>query len=380
MDWTPGAASPAALRKMFAWIRRCTTEHAACKSVGLSSPLPTRVVDVGDPTNIKLIESSCMTGRYLCLSHCWGEHQPLRTLTSNYADHLSNIPWSRIPETFQDAITLARKLGFSYIWIDSLCIVQDDAADWEVEALKMMDIYQNCFLTIAATSSPTSNTGLFLETQIPAEVSGMTEQGDVCAYHLRPSVQHFPRSQIPGDFFQRWPLLTRAWVLQERLLAPRVLHVARPELFWECRSCIDCECTQPGNPPPLNIGPLTTLKPNYWPTANDPTKVFTTQHWWTLVELYTSLKLSFRSDTLPALSGLVKHIITTSSAPAPDVAEHEPSPPPNPHLGASTSYLAGLWRPTLLVDLLWKNNHEYIRHEPVWGPLPYIAPSWSWAS
>ncbi|KAK0740116.1 heterokaryon incompatibility protein-domain-containing protein [Schizothecium vesticola] len=282
---------------MFAWIRRCTTEHAACRSVGLSSPLPTRVVDVSDPTNVKLIESSGMTGRYLCLSHCWGEHQPLRTLTSNYADHLSSIPWSKTPETFQDAITLARKLGFSNIWIDSLCIVQDDAADWEAEAQKMMDIYQNCFLTIAGTSSPSSNTGLFLETQIPAE---------------------------------RWPLLTRAWVLQERLLAPRVIHVARPELFWECRSCIDCECTQPTNPPPLNTGPLTTLKPNYWSTANDPTKPFTTQHWWALVELYTSLKLSFRSDTFPALSGLVKHIIATSSAsaPAPDVAEHEASPPP----------------------------------------------------
>lgn len=372
MEWTPGPASPAALSKMSAWIRRCTTEHTACGSVGLSSPLPTRVVDVSDPTNVKLIESSGMTGRYLCLSHCWGEHQPLRTLTSNYADHLSSIPWSKIPETFQDAITLTRKLGFSYIWIDSLCIVQDDAADWEAEARKMMDIYQNCFLTIAGTSSPSSNTGLFLETQIPAEISGTTEQGDAYTYHLRPSVQHFSHSNMPGVFLQRWPLLTRAWVLQERLLAPRVIHVARPELFWECRACIDCECTSPTNPPPLNIGPLTNLKPNYWATANDPTKTFTTQHWWALVELYTSLKLSFRSDTFPALSGLVKHIIASSSAP-----EHEAS---SPALYTPASYLAGLWRPTLPVDLLWKNNNEYIRHSPIPGPQPYLAPSWSWAS
>lgn len=372
MEWTPGPASPAALSKISSWIHRCTTEHAACRTAGLSSPLPTRVVDVSDPANVKLIESSGMTDRYLCLSHCWGEHQPLRTLTSNYADHLSSIPWSQIPETFQDAITLTRKLGFSYIWIDSLCIVQDDAADWEAEAQKMMDIYQNCFLTIAGTSSPSSNTGLFLETQIPAEVSGTTEQGDAYTYHLRPSVQHFLHSTIPSAFTQRWPLLTRAWVLQERLLAPRVIHVARPELFWECRACVDCECTSPTNPPPLSSGPLTALKPNYWSTANDPTKPFTTQHWWALVELYTSLKLSFRSDTFPALSGLVKHIIATSSA-----HEHEASPPA---LYTPTTYLAGLWRPTLPVDLLWKNNHEYIRHEPVRGPQPYLAPSWSWAS
>lgn len=374
MDWTPGPASPAALSKMSAWIRRCTTEHAACGSVGLSSPLPTRVVDVSDPTNVKLIEASGMTGRYLCLSHCWGEHQPLRTLTSNYVDHLSSIPWSQIPETFQDAITLTRTLGFSYIWIDSLCIVQDDAADWEAEAQKMMDIYQNCFLTIAATSSPSSDTGLFLETQIPAEVSGTTDQGDAYAYHLRPSVQHFPHASMPSVFTQRWPLLTRAWVLQERLLAPRVIHVARPELFWECRACIDCECTEPTNPPPLSIGPLTNLKHSYWSTATDPTKPFTTQHWWAIVELYTSLKLSFRSDTFPALSGLVRHIIATSSA-------HDASPPPSPtNLYTPTTYLAGLWRPTLPVDLLWKNNHEHIRHPPIPGPLPYLAPSWSWAS
>ncbi|KAK4446953.1 heterokaryon incompatibility protein-domain-containing protein, partial [Podospora aff. communis PSN243] len=350
---------------MLAWIRRCTTKHRdACGSVGLSAQLPTRVLDIGDAQNnsIKLIESSGTTGRYLCLSHCWGDHQPLRTLQSNYTSHLSNIPWSSIPSTFQDAITLTRKLGFSHLWIDSLCIIQDSPSDWAAESRKMMSIYQNCFLTIAATSSPSSNTGLFLDVQTPAEISGLTSTGDAYAYHIRPSVQHFTRSKIFSDFDNRWPLLTRAWVLQERLLAPRVVHVAKPELFWECRACIDCECTTPGNPPPLDIGPLTTLKPDYWASITDA-NTFTYQHWWAIVEQYTSLRLSFKSDTFPALSGLVEHILSASQSAFPQ-----------------GSYLSGLFTTNMPLDLLWRNNHAYIRHVPEMGPRPFVAPSWSWAS
>lgn len=64
------------------------------------------------------------------------------------------IPWDKLPSTFQDAITVTRRLGIAYIWIDSLCIVQDDAQDWEREAAKMALIFESAYLTIAATAAP----------------------------------------------------------------------------------------------------------------------------------------------------------------------------------------------------------------------------------
>jgi hypothetical protein len=97
-------------------------------------------------------------GQYAALSHCWGGSQPLRTLTENLDDMKTGIEWICLPNTFQDGITVACRLKILYIWIDSLCIIQDSKEDWEIESSKMWAYYNNAYITISASSSPNSLT------------------------------------------------------------------------------------------------------------------------------------------------------------------------------------------------------------------------------
>ncbi|KAK5661625.1 hypothetical protein OQA88_9725 [Cercophora sp. LCS_1] len=123
------------------WVELCTSQHESCWPTGFDDPpLPTRVLNVSD-TKVALIESQGGTGRYIALTHCWGGSQPLITARESLAARRANIDWDSLPETFQDAILVTRALGISYIWINSLCIIQNDAADWEVQSASMADIY-----------------------------------------------------------------------------------------------------------------------------------------------------------------------------------------------------------------------------------------------
>lgn len=137
--------------------------------------LPSRFIDVGsrdgrkDPRLVSSTEVSNKE-RYTTLSHCWGaspDNMPLRTTHATKAAHMVSIPMRTLPKTFRDAIDVTRALNVRYIWIDSLCIVQDDLEDWEQEAAKMASIYEGSFLTIAAADSPNSNGGLFLDSTTP---------------------------------------------------------------------------------------------------------------------------------------------------------------------------------------------------------------------
>ncbi len=117
------------------WIKECDIGH----SCGSQNPsrLPKRCLDL-DPENesmIKLIDSEGQQGRYVALSHVWGGMLPIRTTTANIKAHQEGILLSALPRMFQDAIKVTRALGIRYIWIDSLCIIQDSKSDWEIEAV-----------------------------------------------------------------------------------------------------------------------------------------------------------------------------------------------------------------------------------------------------
>jgi hypothetical protein len=162
------------LDKLDTWLKACDTTHTQCKDpFGLEAALPTRLIDLGilpecvelvseisswretfDRGSCKLIESDADNGEpYLALSYCLGKGLPLTTIRANLKKHMQEggIPFSEVPRTLQDAFFLVRYLGFRYIWVDCICIVQDDKADWQREAARMGDIYSNAYLTIAAT-------------------------------------------------------------------------------------------------------------------------------------------------------------------------------------------------------------------------------------
>jgi hypothetical protein len=147
------------------WIQDCETTHGQCGS-GRDVSLPKRCLDLkptstSDGSAIQLVETSGSTGTYACLSHCWGKDKLITTTSQTIVCHLNSIPIAVLPKTFGDAVTLTRNLGLRYLWIDSLCIIQDSAEDWQIESSKMADIYHNSFLTIAGISSPDSRGGCF---------------------------------------------------------------------------------------------------------------------------------------------------------------------------------------------------------------------------
>jgi Heterokaryon incompatibility protein (HET) len=212
------------------WIKDCA-QHQRCKITG-DQQLPTRILDVGRSRSDEIVlrETVNQNGRYLCLSYCWGGEKFINTTRENIESHKKRIPWAMMPRTFQDAVEIARELEINYIWIDALCIVQDDRQDWEREAAKMAAIYHNSFLTIAATAAASPMAGLFC-THAQINISSVSVQ----------LVHHFPNSPT-DDTSNRFPLLGRAWTYQERMLAPRVLHFGQKEIVWECFNTRRCEC------------------------------------------------------------------------------------------------------------------------------------------
>lgn len=137
------------------WLYECTFEHPACPSPS-PTPLPKRVLGVGAGGAgfiLKLVETQGQHAQYAALSHCWGRARTFQTEQSTSEAREESIGWHALPKTFQDAVTTTRNLGLHYIWIDSLCIIQDVRADWETESACMSSIYENSLLTIAATSS-----------------------------------------------------------------------------------------------------------------------------------------------------------------------------------------------------------------------------------
>ncbi|KAK0613663.1 heterokaryon incompatibility protein-domain-containing protein, partial [Immersiella caudata] len=145
------------------WVDSCNKSHHKCKTA--RPGLPKRVLDVGTPTGggvIRLCRSESAPSndkRYVALSHCWGATPLPKTLTSNVEERREGIEFSHLPRSFQDAVTVTRSIGIRYLWIDSLCIIQDDQTDWQVELSRMADIYNNANLVIAASQAVDSTVG-----------------------------------------------------------------------------------------------------------------------------------------------------------------------------------------------------------------------------
>jgi hypothetical protein len=243
MKTLPTISGNTASEESMAWVRRlldnCIKSHSSCSQQHVPN-LPTRVLEIGSddtkPT-FRLLCSPSTKARYACLSHCWGNSRAIVTEKATLETYTQGISWDMLPETFQEAVLIARKLGLQYLWVDSLCIIQDDIQDWRKESAQMASIYQNSCITIAATKSPNDSGGCF-STKSPYhsdyQLSLRGRQSDI---YVREKILHF------GDPHCSSPLLKRAWVYQERLLAPRMLHFCEKEIVWECQQLTRCECS-----------------------------------------------------------------------------------------------------------------------------------------
>lgn len=350
-------------------MNQCDRHHNCLPSNSEDRKLPSRLVHLGiDDSEIRIVETrdNSSVGRYACLSHCWGRPELMetfKTTSQNYSNRLQSIPSSQIPRTFGEAFTVTRALGIGYIWIDSICIIQDDLADWTTEAANMHLIYENSHITIGATSSHGPDGGLNLDhstdifRQSGTASSGATfsVMGRVHPRHPNDRLlePHSPDRSINGHCTYQRPLMYRAWALQERLLSPRFLHFTSQEMIWECKTDILCECGS------SKSGRCRSTKQAFHKSLDSPEDISKT--WHTVVEAYSNLDLTEESDKLHALSGLASKVAAARQL---DVDSH---------------YLAGLWGDSIYHDLLWKVSSGS-KELPRRRAANWRAPTWSWAS
>lgn len=311
---------------------------------------------------------------YAALSYCWGTTPQLeKTTTQNLARHLDHIPLTALPNTITDAIRLCHKLGFRYIWVDALCIVQDDRADWAREAATMCDVYGNAALTLV-----TSLVGDSSESFLEARREGALSPEPAAAIPFTD-----PESGLPGslwlydDLFAdgAWVLendwadissrardpsawLGRAWCFQEWILSPRLLHV-HEQTLWDCFGGYASEVSG------RHVGPTPLRRslrarggpPGAAGSPGDAGRRAVTATWAEIVAEFTARAITRESDRLPALAGLAAAYARAT--------------------GRGT-YLAGLWLEDLPAELLWRRAGEVRGDEP--GGAAHGAPSFSWVS
>ena len=221
------------------WLTRQTQSRHWLTRQTQSQHWPTRVVFVGGPDPNKLILQEQVSGEdYLVLSHCWGnptdeDRKRFCTTLENYHDRKEGFSYNDLPKTFQDAVRVTRELDKKYLWIDSLCIIQDNKEDWKREAKRMEHVFASAYCTIAASSASNWRDG-FLERNLSPQYfqiqSSSRRQVYVCD-----NMHDYSKDMDES------PLNKRAWVLQERALSRRTIHFSAKQTYWECAEGVLCE-------------------------------------------------------------------------------------------------------------------------------------------
>ncbi|OCK75066.1 HET-domain-containing protein [Lepidopterella palustris CBS 459.81] len=338
------------------WMSKCERKHSACFRV--NAPLPTRVIDVGDATSetLRLVETEEMgdkVGKYAALSHCWGTCRAFLTQRANLGDRKRGFTMTDLPATFRDAVRVARSLGIQYLWIDSLCILQDDLNDWEIESAKMAGVYENATLVVAAVNAADDGEGFLKERKrhyLPVNIRSAS--GRMARIFIQPAVTR--DTSYP-------PLHNRAWTLQESYLGTRKIFFNSFDLQWECRQAMWYELGKENR----RVGnSLQDVLPKRLENGG-----ISYHGWYVTVQNYTARAITYESDKFPALSALAQR-----------VAQH-----------SKDTYLAGIWERDIARGLLWcrEVRRKFRRNESSapfsnTGRKPqravYLAPSWSWAS
>ncbi|KAM5385667.1 hypothetical protein ACJZ2D_000866 [Fusarium nematophilum] len=366
------AGSTLAFQVARVWLENCKTltEHAVCqeaqhKGSDQIGPLPTRVLDLAgdDP---RLVEGKGIDAPYSALSYCKGDlgHTVLTT-RANMSERMKRIATDSLPPLIQDAIQAARTLGHQYLWVDALCIIQDDNEDWDQQVSRMNDIYSNADLTISSLVATDCHEPLFQPRSPrvcrpvplnlwwpkrfrPAWVPGYAHQVAV-----RPCS---PSSQKPD---RQAPVLSQGWTLQEQLLSTRILYFGEGMLKWECAHCYIAEedLNSPGEDWGYTVNwrrsARCALKDAHPPSDGswnssppDPYNVWKRQ-----LEEFSGRALSNQEDRIPAFLGVCKSL----------------------EEGLGSEFIGGIGKgDRMLESLCWKVNKPVIEE--------LRRPSWSWAS
>jgi hypothetical protein len=329
------------------WLQQCRTSHPHCKTGTSQTFKPTRLIDVGSNASpqLRLRNGTQCSGPYATLSYCWGKSQHNLTTKSTLQASMIGLDISALCKTMQDAIIVTRNLQLNYLWIDALCIVQDDPGDWECEALSMSEIYDQSAITLAATSSSDSDGGLFFPRPTGPSAQLLWSFSDGSPPE-RVNFRSCNRRRF-DSLVGKGPLNKRSWAFQERYLSRRVVHFTTDRLYWECDEITIEE----------GLGSLPTFHRSIVRSVRNAIRLSEgidtfDEKWRDIVQLYTMTHLTCKTDRLPALAGLAKLWARTST----------------------DRYIAGSWQKNLLFYLVWtarvRCEHTAIQQRP----------SWSWAS
>lgn len=244
-----GSGSDRTFNRIRSWLRDCE-EHSVCsewQSINqVPKAPPTRLIDVEDMPLLCEDDLQNRECQYMTLSHCWGRSASFQLRRYNLLQCKDHLLWEDLPETFKDAIFTTSVLGIRYLWIDALCIIQDSEEGWIHEASLMDQVYSNSYLNISAAASKDSRDGIF-------RLRSAMEVGPVLI--ATPELDNLGKKALCycEDWMEevdRAPLNSRAWVVQERFLAPRVVHFGPTEVYWECVTCTSMESLPHGLPLP----------------------------------------------------------------------------------------------------------------------------------
>ncbi|TGO20806.1 hypothetical protein BPAE_0264g00080 [Botrytis paeoniae] len=218
------------------WLRECLECHN-CHNTNLPQ-LPTRVIDV-TPNQTRIVHSNGIKAHYIALSHCWGGEIPSSTTTATLPQYENELPFQLLPANFRDAITITRELGVQYLWIDSLCIIQDSKHDWEQESQKMGTVYRDALVTIYAMSSKASTGGIIPDpTYQPIEKPTTTlalidDNGMEVTVRVEPADRDIYDEDL-HRLAESSPLSSRGWTFQESILSPRHIYYGKKQIYWGC--------------------------------------------------------------------------------------------------------------------------------------------------
>ncbi|CAM1509806.1 Fc.00g001410.m01.CDS01 [Cosmosporella sp. VM-42] len=360
----PGGLAQFAL--MNEWLRICREKHnhgqpvpkAAVHSDGpksqpdapVNKELPTRIIDVGDRDNPKLhiINREAMESQgaqdYIALSHCWGQGPMFCALTANIDSLRKAIDPDLLPRSFQDAVTVTRGLNVRYLWIDSLCIIQDDKKDWDHEAARMQLVFSNAICVLAASSAASSAEG-FLKSDRQQRSWVTLRSPSGATRHVCKYIDNFHRD------VEEAPLNKRGWVLQERALARRTIHFTSTQLYLECGNGVHCE----------SLTKLANWKAAFLGDSDFPNSVLPYYKggriilFQDLFGIYSRLGFSEETDRSIAISGLERRLMSVFKS--------------------KGGY--GIFDTYLERSLLWVRP-EGSSLKPIPYPPDRNVPSWSW--
>lgn len=289
--------------------------------------LPTRILDVADyPTSARLVVPNGKKAKYVALSYCWGGKSQVQTTKETLELHQGSISCADLPKTICDAIWVTKQLGMRFLWVDCLCIIQGDQEDFDTESTRMAAVYENAYLTIAATAAETSAAGIFCRSPQAEYVAIPCKPGE-------PSLGNFYLGlhKEPDEMVFDSPLNRRSWVLQEHLFSRRTIHFAQNQLYWECGEVLvgenNCKVTCDADASFPNRSMLLHNLHGYKAQCveGEPRKrnpMFTEAEiygiWARLVSYYSKRGLTDERDKLPAILSLsleIQHSLQVSRWP-----------------------------------------------------------------